>query len=190
MTSADYDLGYLRGGISQLEEYLLSKDLYWPPGAKPPPGGPAYPRMTLSSMLLAQARLHARSLTPEQRDQLARLDEQMDAIRNRWQVAWENKVAHEFSARLNLWRNFLQEYGEKPSQNYDRYAYEVSRRAMLELLMKEAGNLPAAERELFSGLDKLLRAVFVPGEFVWDSELERGFPSQPYWYLYGHIRES
>lgn len=68
MPSAEYDLGYLKAGISALENYLLSNDLYWPVGASSPSGEPAYPRLTLGGLLLAQKRAHARNLTPEQRD--------------------------------------------------------------------------------------------------------------------------
>jgi hypothetical protein len=188
MPSVDYDLGYLRAGLAALEGYLLSKELYWNLGANPPPGEPAYPPLTLSSLLLSQARLHARPLDIVQRDELARLDEQIDEVRTRWRVAWERKAAHDFRARLSLWRDFIEEYRERPEANADRYAYEVRRRAMLHLLESEAGDIPPAETDLLAGLDRLLQAVFVPGNFVWEEELAYGFPRDPYWYLYGELR--
>lgn len=188
MPSAAYDLGYLRAGLAALEGYLLSKELYWNLGAGPPPGEPAYPALTLSGLLLAQARLHARSLDMAQRDELGRLDEQMDEVRARWRVAWENKAAHDFRARLNLWRDFIEEYREMPEANADRYGYEVQRRVMLHLLTPEAAEIPQAEIQLLQELDAVLRAALVPGDFVWEEELAAGFPKDPYWFLYGRVR--
>jgi hypothetical protein len=46
-----------------------------------------------------------------------------------------------------------------------------------------------AEVDLLNGLDTLLRAVIVPGEFVWDSVLAPSFPQETYWYLYGQVPE-
>lgn len=188
MPSAEYDLGYLRAGIPALENYLLSNDLYWPIGASPPGGEPAYPRLTLGGLLLAQKRAHARDLTPQQRDELARLDEQMDDVRDRWRVAWERKAGRSFQARLRLWKNFLEDYRESPSANTDRYRYEVERRVMLHLLMDEAESVPQADLDLLKSLDKVVGAVLVPGDFIWDRELENGFPREPYWYLYGQLK--
>jgi hypothetical protein len=188
MPSVAYDLGYMRAGLAAMERYLLSKELYWNLGASSPPGEPAYPPLTLSGLLLSQARLHARSLDMNQRDELARLDEQLDEVRTQWRVAWTNKAAHDFRARLNLWRDFLEEYREKPEANADRYAYEVHRRVMLHLLLSEAADIPSAEIDLLNGLDRLLQAVFIPGDFVWEAELASGFPRETYGYLYGKLR--
>ena len=188
MLSAEYDLGYLRAGIPALENYLLSNDLYWPIGASSPSGERPYPRLTLGGLLLAQKRAHARDLTPAQRDELARLDEQMDDVRNRWQVAWERKAGRSFQARLRLWNNFLEDYRESPSANADRYHYEVERRVMLHLLMNEAKAISEADMELLRGLDKVVRSALVPDDFIWDPEHENGFPREPYWYLYGQLK--
>jgi hypothetical protein len=188
MSSVAYDLGYLRAALATLESYLLSKELYWNLGASSPPGEPAYPPLTLSGLLFSQARLHARPLDMIQRDELARLDEQLDEVRSQWRVAWGKKAAHDFRARLNLWRDFIEEYREIPEANADRYTYEVRRRVMLHLLASEAADVPDAESDLLNGLDRLLQAVFIPGDFVWEDELASGFPRDPYWYLYGRLK--
>jgi hypothetical protein len=189
MASAEYDLGYLQGGIPQLENYLLSKELYWPAGGTPPPGELPFPKLTPGGILLAQARLHARILDSDQRAELGRLDEELDVMRNRWRVAWEAKVGRDFSARLRLWRDYLEDYRENPSANKDRYNYEVRHRVMLSLLSQEGAELPPAEVSMVSGLDQLLRAVFYPGDFIWDAELQDGFPREQYWYLFGQVRD-
>lgn len=188
MPSIQYDLEYLRAGLAVFEEYLLSNEIYWPLGAKAPAGEPAYPRLTLDGLLLAAQRLKARTLPPEQAADLADLERRLEETRSRWRVAWEAKATHGFHARLNLWRDFLQEYRESPENNLDRYPYEVKRRAMLQLLSLDA-QPPQAEIDMLRGLDGLLKAVLVPGDFVWEPELQSSFPPDPYWYLYGHLKK-
>ena len=185
MPSVEYDLNYLRAGLLDLQGYLLSNEMYWPVGATSPSGEPPYPRVTLGNLLLAQSRLEGRRLTGEQKAEYERLKQRLESTRQEWRVAWEQKAQREYSARLNLWRDFLEEYRKKPAANIDRYPYEVSRRVLLQLLEPEAGTIPAEEAEMRSGLDGILKAVFMPGKFVWDEELKTSFAREPYWYLYG-----
>lgn len=185
MPSAEYDLRYLRAGLELLEKYLLSQDLYWPIGVKTPAGEPPYPPLTLGSLKLSQLRARARVKTSEQQVELARLDEQIDAVRSRWRAAWSQKAAAEFRSRLNLWRNFIEDYREQPAANIDRYSYEVGRRVQLYLLAQDMDDIPQADANLLNGLDKYLAAVFLSGPFVWEAELAPSFPPDPYWYLYG-----
>jgi hypothetical protein len=189
MPSPNYDLGYLRAGINTLESYLLSQDLYWSLDASPPSGELPYPRLTLGTLLLAQARLRAAPLSFSQEGDLIRLDAQIDAARTRWRVAWGRKAGREFHAFLNLWRDFLEEYRRTPGENVNRYAYEVRRRAILDILSDEDEGIPAEERKLLTALDRLLRAMLLPATFVWEAELAAGFPPQKYWYLYGRLKE-
>lgn len=192
MPSIDYDLSYLRAGASVLEEYLLSNEVFWPIGATPPAGEPPYPQLTLGGLLLARARLLAKSdsstMTNERQVELANLEESLDAARARWRVAWESKATKEFGARLNLWRNFLNEYRENPANNAGRYSYEVGRRVQLHLLGLE-GAITPEQLEMLKGLDLMLKGAFEPGEFIWDGELAGGFPRETYWYLYGQLRK-
>ncbi len=189
MPSIEYDLKYIQAGLVDMEGYLLSKELYWPVGATAPAGETHYPRLTLGNLLLARARLSGRGLSSEQRSEFEHLDQRLKQVRQQWQVAWGQKAAREFSARLRLWRDFLDEYRKKPKANLDRYAYEVNRRVILQLLSSETREVPDEEAELLSGLDELLRAVFLPGEFVWEADLEASFPKSAYWYLYGMPKE-
>ena len=189
MHSADYEFRYLEAGIDVLEDYLFSSEIYWPIGATAPSGATPYPQLTLGGLLLAIKRAQARAVDPEQQARLARIEEQIDAVRTRWRSAWGKKAAREYGSRLNLWRDFLEEYRQGPHANTDRYAYEVRRRVQLQLLSPEADDIPRAQLNLKDGLDKLLRSVFIPGEFIWDNDLTTSFPANPFWYLYGSLRE-
>jgi hypothetical protein len=187
MLTASYDLNYLRAGLDQLESYLLSKDIYRPLGLQPAHGLPPYPQLTLGWLLLARLRAQATAQTPAERLELERLSLQLDALRSRWRSAWGLKAQAEARARLNLWRDFLEEYRQDPAANSDRFAYEVNRRLLLDLLAPEADSLPAAALQALAGLDGWLRAVLLPGSFIWEAPLAVSFPPAPYWYLYGKL---
>ena len=190
MQSAAYELSYLQAGVELLEPYLMSQDIYWPIQATPNAGDPPYPSLTLGGLLLAQARLSSTTLPIDLQPIQDRVQHEFDALQTHWRVAWERKAVREFHARLKQWADYLDEYRSDPENNVDRYAYEVSRRVMLNLLDPYAGKAPSSEKELVHRLDMLLQAVFLPGDFIWDSWQKSAFSPQLYWYLYGRLRES
>ena len=111
----------------------------------------------------------------------------MDRIQSNWRVAWEKKAGHSFSVRLKMWRDYIEEYRQGPLDNADRYPYEVRLRTMLALLRSEGGAIPSAEVDLLAILDKFLDTVLVCDGFIWEPELQPGFPENVYWYLYGRL---
>ncbi len=187
MLTATYDLRYLQAGLEQLESYLLSKDIYRPIGIQAARGETPYPQLTLGWLLLTRQRLQALAQLSAERTELERLVQKLDTLRAHWRTAWGTKAQLEFRARLNLWRDFLEEYRADPAANSDRYSYEVNRRLLLELLAAEAGQLPDAEQAALFGLDEWLRVILVPGAFIWEPLLKSSFPSPTYWYLYGNL---
>lgn len=188
MPSAEYDLGYLAAAVDLLDRYLLSEEIYWKIIVSSPPGDPAYPSLTLGGLLLANARTLARHLTPIQDERYLQLEAEFDRVRTKWRSAWEKKARKEFRSRLNLWRDFLEDFRQEPAENADRYAYEVSRRVMLDLLAGETGDIPYADQQMLAGMDGIISGLLVPGEFIWDEELKAGFPREKHLYLYGTLR--
>lgn len=189
MTSAQYDLIYLQAGIDELKDYLLADDLFWPIGVSSPAGEPPFPRLTLGGLLLTRERAKGIKLSLNQETQLMKLLNKMDSVISDWRVAWTNKAAREFQMRLNMWGNFLEEYRKDPEGNVDRYSYEVRLRVMLHLLQSEAVDLDSSELDLLAGLDMLLRATLINGDFIWDDAIISAFPKDIYWYLYGELPE-
>lgn len=181
MSTLEYDLNYLQAGIPELQAYLLSHEIYWPLGLSAPAGERPYPRMTLGWMMLFLARAERRNAS-----RVAPLRQQLDTTRAQWLTAWRKKATQEFSSRLKLWTNFLNEYRDDKI-NANQYAYEIQRRVILQLLLTEADEIPQAERDLLQSLDSFLRAVLEPGAFLWDPELAPAFPQETYWYLYGTL---
>ena len=177
MNPIEKDRTYLEAGIPELEDYLLSKELYWPISAR----GLSLPRLTIGGILLAQVHLGAHV------EQIESLMAQLDGVRLKWRAAWETKAGREVWARLRLWSNYLADYRQNPEGQADAYPQEVRYRVMLHLLLAE---LPASplEQGALSQLDGVLRANLLAGDFIWEVGLQAGFPREVYWYLYGKLK--
>lgn len=189
MVSQPYDVGYLKAGLIELEDYLLSNQLYWNLGAAPPPGESIYPQLTIGTLLLVFKRLQARAGEGYENEYFDELNE-LKIITHQWKSAWIQKATREFGARLILWRNYIDDYHNSPEDNYDRYSFEISRRVLMDLLQPFLETSSTQNLQILTELDEILRNNFIPGTFIWDKEIEQGFPSANYWYLYGRLREN
>ena len=163
MSKLDQDLRYLDASLSELQDYLLSKVLYWTLSASS-----SLPPLTLGGLLLAMQRLG-----PRAESQAA----QIEALRSKWRTAWDAKASHEVRARGDLWKNYLQDYRESPESYVSEYAQQVRNRAMLTLL-GEASN----------PFDETVRGMFVPSDFIWESECADNFPRDTFWFLFGKLK--
>jgi len=177
MTSAEKDKAYLETGVSELENYLLSDELFWPITAR----GYNLPRLTMGGILLAKTRLEARD------EQIEAIVSRLDAVRSKWRVAWETKAGRGVQARMRLWSNYLSDYRHNPEGHADAYPHEVSYRVMLHLLLSELPTIPPEQKEL-STLDGLLRVNLIQDDFIWGTDLQTGFPREVYWYLYAKLK--
>ena len=177
MTSPDKDRVYLEAGIPELEDYLLSDELYWPITAR----GYDLPRLTVGGILLTQSQLKARN------ERIESLEAQLDAVRSKWRVAWETKAGREVQARMRLWGNYLADYRHNPEGHADAYPHEVRYRVMLQLLLSELPTQTSIQEEM-SQLDSLIRGYLISGDFIWETDLQAGFPREVYWYLYGKLK--
>jgi len=177
MSSAEKDKAYLETGVSELENYLLSDELFWPITAR----GYNLPRLTIGGILLAKARLEARD------EQIEAFVSRLDAVRSKWRVAWETKAGRGVQARMRLWSNYLSDYRHNPEGYADAYPHEVSYRVMLHLLLSELPTIPPEQKEL-STLDGLLRVNLIQDDFIWETDLQTGFPREVYWYLYAKLK--
>jgi len=163
MNKLDQDLRYLDAGLRELQDYLLSKVLYWTLSASA-----SLPPLTLGGLLLARQRLGPRA------DSQAA---QIESLRSKWRTAWDTKASHEVRARGDLWMNYLQDYRESPESYVSEYTQQVRNRAMLTLLGEES-----------NPFDESLKGMFVAGDFVWESECAGYFPRDVFWFLYGKLK--
>jgi hypothetical protein len=186
LPSADEDLRFLKLAVNCLEDYLISEEIYWPlEGSRYPPGIPSN-RLSLGILLLTQKRLHARHLNDDHSAEFRLCDQRIDEAHARWKTHWETKAAQEYPARMRLWGNYLEEYRQDPAANYYAYSREVDRRVMLELLGQTAP-IPRQQQIRLQKLDYELHLSFIPGTFLWASDLSEGFPREQFWYLYGAL---
>jgi hypothetical protein len=160
--STEKDRQYLTKGVTQLQDYLLSEQLYYPLSFN-------LPQLTLGGLLLSLRRLGT---------QASGFEAQVEAIRLRWQTAWEAKSSREVKARSELWMNYLSEYRDDPRAGARLYPQNVRYRAMMSLLGK-----------IEDDADVLLESVFQEGKFVWETEVAPNFPRETFWYLYGTLKE-
>jgi hypothetical protein len=171
MALSSQDLPFLTESLPQLQDYLLSNELYWPLGG-------SLPRLTLGSVLLALARLEI--FHPVEAQQFRA---QVEVVRVKWRSAWEKKAAREAANRLRLWSQFLSEAvaGLEP----EAYPAEVRGRAILQLLLREAPETP--EKAALAEVDGVLKAHLHPGAFIWEAELQTVFPQSDFWFLYATL---
>ncbi|MCS7009985.1 MAG: hypothetical protein NZL98_01270, partial [Anaerolineales bacterium] len=145
------------------------------------------PHLTIGGLLLAQRRARARVRLGAEAAALASLSARLEAISFKWRSAWEGKCRREVHARLVLWRSFLQEYHESPSSQAENYPQQVQWRVLLHLLTEPPNSFPK-EAALVLELDDFLRSAFLPGRFLWESDLIAAFPEETFWFLYGTLK--
>lgn len=167
MSQPQYDRWYLEEALPQLQDYLLSDELYWALGGN-------LPRLTPGNLLLALTRL--RATDP---DSAWSLRQKLEAIQAQWRSAWEKKTTRETENRLRLWSQFLAEQVKDQPPSRAHYEASVRERVILQLLQCSAPQL--------AELDTLLRARFRPGGFAWDAVYQNVFPQNEFWFLYGSL---
>jgi hypothetical protein len=185
----DYEVRYLAAFEQVLEQYLLSNELYWPPGVSARGGESPYPSLTPGSLCFFRIQARARTSGLAGEAEFLRIDNEIVKVLSTWQIAWEKKAAQDFHARLQLWSNYLDDFRERPEANLDRYPYEVSRRVQLELLQQEVKDISISDLKLLDLLDRRLKGIFQPGEFIWDPVLVLVFTRKKFWYLFGMIKD-
>ncbi len=173
MTTFEQDLQFLEAAVPELQDYLLSKELFWPLGG-------SLPRLTPGMFLLIQARLTA---SPSSRS--TELESQADQVRQSWKTAWLNKVSAEIPTRIRLWSQYIDDTFSDPENDNSVYEVEVRNRVILQLLSEEDPVSP--ELSALDALDGMLYRRLIPGEFVWDTSLMTVFSEKTYWFLYGKI---
>jgi len=156
------DTLYLSAGVPQLENYLLSKELYYPLSLE-------LPQLTLGGVLLSLARMGTYA---------AEFEQQVETIHSKWQSAWDAKSSREVRARSELWVNYLAEYRRDSKSGARLYPQNVRYRAMLSLLGKTEDDS-----------DFFVKSVFKDGKFVWEEECAPNFSREKFWFLYGTLKE-
>jgi hypothetical protein len=179
-----HDLPTLKLMTAELPDYLLSDVLFWQMQAPS-----HYPKLSLGLWLFTRAGLEA--LLPQlplpQQTEVEKANLEADALLARKPAAAEKKAAQELRSRINLWKAYLDDYGEDPD-NAGHYADEVTQRVIAALLLRRLPRLAdSAEAQRLLPLDSFLRALLKRGPFIWPAERQPAFPEDDFWFLYGRL---
>lgn len=178
------DLDFYRVSVPELREYILSKELYWglSPGLK---GAASFPQLTIGNLLLSQAKLNAVQLPPDQRNEFARLSEDVQRIHSEWLANWRLKAGQEFKSRLNLWSQYIRDLSGDTPQHASFYSTEVRQRAILSLFqLGDHLSCTVEEEKRLYVADQILHGFTQPGPFIWPPSIKVGFPETDFWFLY------
>ncbi|GAP15123.1 hypothetical protein LARV_02904 [Longilinea arvoryzae] len=183
MPTIKEDRAFLKSALAELPDFLLSNEIYWPLEGRGGISNGNLSRLSLGSVRLAAARLLAVHEEAGDADLIA----QIDRIFEKWRSNWAKKAALEYSGRLKLWKDHLDELLADPSRAI--YRYEIRSRVILDLLQVDMLAEPRAqEQEYLAGLDARLRGASLEDDFVWEPELQAGFPRDRFWFLYRSLR--
>jgi hypothetical protein len=188
MPSLESDIAFVIACAQDLEEFVLSSVPYWPINARPPKGVSSFPRLTLGGLSLARKRILARAGLGYGDPALFEAEREISRVRQSWLSNWERKAGSELPSRLAQWESYLREYREDPRLRSSEYAHNVQWRVMVHLLLPESGKGAAANLPSLNSLDGILRSSLVGGDFCWEADLEKGFPKDEFWYLYGSLK--
>lgn len=180
------DWALLRAALPELQDYLLSNDLYRPLGLTAPTSNSLQtPQLTIGNLLLSRRRLSAAELDQSRRVVFEQMTQQIAKTREMWRSNWSRKASKEFSSRLNLWAQYLDELRAELRSHAAYFPTEVRQRVILQLLQPEIlEGVQAAEARQIKALDRALRELLQPGPFVWEPETAKCFPMDEYWFLY------
>ncbi len=189
--SFDDDLVFLKTALGDLQDYILSKEMYWtlrsPSHAR---DGAQLPQLTLGNILMSEARLAALTLSEDQASDLEAIARQVHRVREEWKTNWGLKAGKEFTQRLSRWLKYLEELRADPKGSAPFYPREVRNRALLRLLRPEIlKGIPAQEDAQLASADQALKAITQPGPFVWEPEVSQSFPQDGFWFLYRVVKE-
>lgn len=175
--------------VEELEDYLLSEELFWPITPARRLHGIAS-RLSLGGLLLAMDEISAvaRDLAPAEATRALRLQSRWESHERRWRSALRRKALREAKMRLGLWRAYLHDLWESARGVEDySYAQEVRQRVMAEKLLDLTPDEDQGRwlRSELQQADALLRRRFRAGPFIWDERLQHVYPATRYWFLYG-----
>lgn len=183
----EYDGFYLQAALGELEDYLLSQDLFWQLKGAITPDRTTFPQLTVGTLLLSLNCIRASQNSFPDEARLIRLENELQTVKAQWRFAWNMKVGREFTSRLRQWGNYLGELMLDPEEYSPYYGFEVRWRVVLELLKDEIDEIDPENLELLLTMDSSHRQFLNTGKFIWEEELIPGFDQQKYWYLWGNL---
>lgn len=136
------------------------------------------------------ARLHKleaqrNKLTAEQQQEFAEVRRQLDDSMRDFRTHFNSLLIRETKARLNSLKWFLDECQEDRRQCRIQYPFEIrNRQRIAETWKILSQNPPQGLRGQIDAIDRRIRSLTAPADFVWDEQVRNIYPHEEYWYLY------
>jgi len=188
--SYESNQAFVRAAIGELQDYLLSPELFWTISAQPPPGSPPFLQLTLGNVFLALDRLQAGGEHP---GATLWIDTQplvaaWDAAQARWPAQFERKAVRELASRVRQWKSYVHDVIE--TQSAGDYAGNVRPRLVAERLLDWLPDQPttAEARSQLAQLDSRLAPYLEPGPLVHDAGMAVRYPAGTFPFLYRQPR--
>ncbi len=184
------DLAILCQMVHHADAYLVSDATRWDMAvANMPP-------MTIGGVLMRLRRLNVlrEQLNAEEQHRLETAGSAFDAALFEKVVRFEQRAHDELHTRLREWTTYLRDVPSKSAAAVDNYAGKVDGRVVIDELVAKLGEPPYQQAPRLAAdiaaVDNRLRALWVPGGFVWDPVWEAAYAPNRFWYLYGAPRAS
>jgi hypothetical protein len=180
------DLAVVREMASEFEKYIVGDDVYRTLIVKSHRGE----EMVKSSGGDLLARLHKvgaqyDELTPEQQHELENLRRRLDESFRDYRSRFHELLAREAKARLNSLKWFLDECRQDRRQCRIQYPFEIrNRQRIAEIWKLLSANPPEGLKAEIDTIDRQIRGMGQPADFVWDLRVRKVYPKDEYWYLY------
>jgi hypothetical protein len=186
VNSKEIERIYAESSLNELKEYLLSSTLFWPLSLRDlnKEEQSSIPKLTPGNLYLCLRKINTYEFAPELMVGVKDIEERIILMLNDWQSSWKNKAQLEYPLRINMWESYLSELKRNPALNKGTFSYQVRNRMILDLLEEELKVAKKNEIENIKYLDESLKNLVRDGDFIWEFDLTRGFPKNPYWYLY------
>lgn len=193
MESTDYNLDLFETMLDEIEDFLLSADIFWPLAKRSKPESPPYPRLSTGALLMTQdvSLAQEAGMNTEQKARHAKLQSQWKMILNKWRSALGRKSEREMGMRLNLWRAYLSDLEEGKASHFDYDRETRNRVQFTRLRTLTMGNSKTINMEkAIRSLDALLLNLTIASDFIWDDRLRETYPERDFGYLYRQPREN
>ena len=181
MPSLEQDWSFIQIAAVELDDYILSAELYWPLTSK---SRAQLPPLTPGNLLLCRARLSAFAWASSRQGELSKALGAGGRSLTKWSANWERKALREYGERLRLWQNYLNDLASDPMKNKNSYPQQVRGRVILQLLDEEFNASGGQTGNPLQGLDSRLRLLTHDSNFCWEEEIQNAFPREKYWFLY------
>jgi hypothetical protein len=189
------DLKEAQAMVERFGDYVQGSELYVQVGSGGFFGGWGMPSLTTGALLMRLRRLEAlrMQMDTKQREQFQAIVSQHRAVKQEWRQHYERKLLREAHSRLDAMQHFFQEMRENPRDSSGNYKIEVSRRTIIQELLREIAemNLQSEELDQKAKRTDAAFASTLPTDagFQWAALLESVYPRQEFWWLYRKPRK-